>query len=80
MARLIRHEQMGPYKIEPQDFPKDKPIWICGCGLSTRMPYCDGTHKTCRSEEPGKLYVYDLKTREVIEERPDEGPPATPRE
>ena len=40
MPRLIRHDQTGPYKIEPKDFPPDgKSIWICGCGLSANMPY-----------------------------------------
>lgn len=74
MARLIRHEQTGPYKIEPQDFPKDKPIWICGCGLSNRLPFCDGTHKACKAEVPGRIYVYDPATKKVVEERPDSNP------
>jgi CDGSH-type Zn-finger protein len=73
MARLIRNEQSGPYRIDPQDFPKDgKAIFICGCGLSSKMPYCDGTHKTtCRVEQAGKLYVYDPVTKQVVEERPE---------
>ncbi|MEX2219083.1 MAG: CDGSH iron-sulfur domain-containing protein [Phycisphaerales bacterium] len=79
MARLIRHEQNGPYRIDPADFPKDgKAIFICGCGLSRRMPYCDGTHKeACRVEQQGVLYVYDAKTGQVVEQRQDGTPPAT---
>ncbi len=60
MARIVRHEQTGPYRIDPADFPKDgKSIFICACGLSARLPYCDGTHKACRDEEPGRLYRYE---------------------
>jgi CDGSH-type Zn-finger protein len=74
MARLIRHEQTGPYRIDPKDFPKDgKAIWICGCGLSATMPYCDKAHKACAAEKPGVLYVYDPVTKRVIEERPEPG-------
>lgn len=71
MARLVRHDQTGPYKIEPADFPKDgKSIFICGCGLSSKMPICDGTHKACRDEEPGSLYHYDGVTRKPIDPPP----------
>jgi CDGSH-type Zn-finger protein len=68
MARLVRHTANGPYKIEPQDL---KPIFICGCGLSRTMPFCDGTHKGCRSEEPGKLYVYNAD-RSAVEQIVDD--------
>lgn len=65
MARLVRHEQTGPYRIDPQD----KPVFICGCGLSRNLPYCDGQHKTCREEVPGKVYVYDDHREKVVEVR-----------
>ena len=72
MARLIRHVATGPYRIDPQDFPKDnKPIFICACGLSKNLPYCDGTHKTCRGEEPGIVYMYDDERSTVIDRRPE---------
>lgn len=68
MPRLVRHDALGPIKIEPQD----KPIFICACGLSQNLPYCDGAHKGCRkTEEPGKLYVYDKDRRQIVEERDD---------
>ncbi len=67
MARLIRHEARGPYRIDPQDFPKDKPIYICACGLSRNLPFCDGAHKQCGAEEEGKLYRYGPDGREEID-------------
>lgn len=66
MARLIRSDRDGPIKIEPQD----KPIWICGCGLTRNFPFCDGAHKACKSEEPGKIAVYDSEGN-LIETRDD---------
>ena len=70
MARLVRHEATGPYRIDP---PLEKPIFICGCGLSKNLPFCDGTHKTCRDELAGMVYVYDADRKTVIETRPDAG-------
>ncbi len=55
MARLIPKTDMGPIEIKPQE----KSVWICGCGLSQKQPFCDGSHKKCKSEEDGKIYVYD---------------------
>lgn len=66
MARILRNDHTGPYRIEPEDFPKDKPMFICACGLSKNMPFCDGAHKTCRSEEEGKLYKYSGDDREEV--------------
>lgn len=69
MARLVRHDLDGPIKIEPQE----KAVFICGCGLTEKFPFCDGAHKGCRGEQPGKLYVYDPVTKQVVEEREDAG-------
>lgn len=71
MARLVRHTATGPYRIEPQDFPKDKPIFICACGLSQNLPYCDGTHKGCRAEIEGTLYEYEPDGKTVRTTRPE---------
>jgi CDGSH-type Zn-finger protein len=71
MARLVRHDAQGPYRIEPQDFPNDKPIFICACGLTQRPPYCDGSHKGCKAEVEGTLYVYDAERKAVQETRPE---------
>ena len=67
MARMIRHEATGPIRIDPQD----KPIFICGCGLTKNVPFCDGSHKACNGEQPDKLYIYDSAREQVIEERDD---------
>ncbi|MGE5611931.1 MAG: CDGSH iron-sulfur domain-containing protein [Bacillota bacterium] len=61
MARLIRCQATGPIQIKPQT----ESVWICACGLSQTLPYCDGSHKKTKGEEPGKLYLYD-KTRKVL--------------
>lgn len=59
MARVVRIERDGPYKIEPGTYDPAKPLWICGCGMTRNPPFCDGTHKTCKAEAPGKTYRYD---------------------
>jgi len=64
MARLVRHEATGPIEVKPQD----KSVWICQCGLSKNLPFCDGAHKLCKQgdgEAEGKVYVYD-KTRTTV--------------
>lgn len=69
MPRLVRHDQSGPYRIDPQD----KPVFICGCGLSQNLPYCDGAHKSCKDEDPGKMHVYDDDRRRIVESRDSSG-------
>lgn len=80
MARLIRHTATGPYKIDPRSLSPDKMIFICGCGLSQNLPFCDGSHKGCREEQPGKVYVYDQQRKLVREVRDDEPSETAERE
>ena len=67
MARMIRLVETGPYRIDPQD----KPLFICGCGLSQNLPHCDGSHSKCRNEPAGELQVYNTDRTEVVETQPD---------
>lgn len=61
VARLIKCDMHEPYKVDVEG--AEKPVWICGCGLSARKPFCDGAHKTTRDEETGVTYVYDGQNR-----------------
>jgi CDGSH-type Zn-finger protein len=66
MPRLVRHDADAPYRIDPQD----KPVFICACGLSQNLPFCDGAHKACKTTEtPGKLSVYADDRKTIVEER-----------
>jgi CDGSH-type Zn-finger protein len=67
MARLVRMEGKGPIRIDPQE----KPVFICGCGLTKKTPFCDGTHKACVSEEDGVLYRYDPESGRAVSVKDD---------
>lgn len=54
MARIVRHEAQGPAEVKVGE----KSAWVCMCGLSTKSPYCDGSHKKTLNEDKGKLYAY----------------------
>jgi CDGSH-type Zn-finger protein len=71
MARLVRLEGIGPVKIDPATLPlgpdgKPKKIAVCVCGLSSKFPICDGTHKQL-NEQPGQVYCYDPALRALLE-------------
>lgn len=55
MARLVKRFRNHPYEVSVGGEIK----YICGCGLSTKQPFCDGTHKITKTEAPDELYWYD---------------------
>jgi CDGSH-type Zn-finger protein len=63
MTRIVLHDAKGPVEVKIGSESK----WICACGLSKNMPYCDGSHKKTHDEESGKTYKYASDgTRTVV--------------
>ena len=56
MARIVRHEKNSPYEV-PEG--TELPLYICACGLSKNKPFCDGSLKKTRDENPADVYIYD---------------------
>jgi len=63
MARMIRHERNAPYEV-PEG--TELPLYICACGLSKNKPFCDGSHKATRDENPSDVYVYDANGKDRV--------------
>jgi len=74
---MVRLTSLAPHKIEAKDIPEGKALFVCTCGLSQTLPWCDGSHKAARvHEQPGSLYIYDHARRAIVEQRPDAELPA----
>ena len=56
MTRLIKHVRNQPFKAEKDGVT----MYICGCGLTKNLPYCDGSHKKTKDESENALYFYDV--------------------
>ncbi len=60
MARLVLHDRNVPYAVKVGD----KEVHICGCGLSSHKPFCDGTHRITQ-DEGSKIFIYDAEKKRV---------------
>ena len=54
MARMVLMSGRGPMEVKAGSESK----WMCMCGLSKNMPFCDGSHKKTKDELEGKVYKY----------------------
>jgi CDGSH-type Zn-finger protein len=67
MAREVRHEATTPAVFDESDLADDGKLFICRCGLSSKGPLCDGSHRATEDEADGVVYRYDDEDRYVVE-------------
>jgi CDGSH-type Zn-finger protein len=60
MTRLVPHTERGPLQVLKSATPGEA-LHLCRCGLSANLPFCDGSHRAVRDEQPGQLYVYERR-------------------
>lgn len=60
MSRVIVHEASASHKVQIVDEEGNvKTRGICMCGLSSNLPFCNGSHRKTKDEPEGALYQYN---------------------